>query len=168
ATEIFFLVNNSRNLYLCLYTIEFLGNIQGGLPIRYVNILVETIKYLIIQILQSEKPDNEENLELKEGKNKISMAKESENECDKEKSEEKESKEENNRNIELIEREDKELVDESDEVEVELIEGEDKEKLVEDESDKVEEEEESDEVDESNEMEEEMINKKGKLKESQN
>ncbi|CAG8773058.1 23571_t:CDS:2 [Racocetra persica] len=70
-----------------------------------------------IVMYYSFKLDNKKNLEPKEGKNKISMAKESENECDEEESEEKESKEENNRNIELIERKDKELVDESDEVE---------------------------------------------------
>ncbi|CAG8535621.1 15984_t:CDS:2, partial [Racocetra persica] len=104
-------------------------------------------KYAIVMYYSFEL-DNEENLEPKEGKNKISMAKESKNKCDEEKSEEKESKEENNRNVELIERENKELVDKSDEIEVKLIEEEDKEELVEDESDKVEGEEESDEVDE--------------------
>ncbi|CAG8773059.1 23572_t:CDS:1, partial [Racocetra persica] len=55
-TETFSLVNDPCNPYLCLYTIEFLGNIQGDLPIHYVNILVETMKYLIIQTLQSGKP----------------------------------------------------------------------------------------------------------------
>ncbi|CAG8474684.1 5329_t:CDS:2 [Dentiscutata erythropus] len=56
ATETFSLVNDPRNPYLRLYTIEFLGNIQGGVPIRYVNIPVETMKHLTIQTLRSGKP----------------------------------------------------------------------------------------------------------------
>ncbi|CAG8650928.1 36447_t:CDS:2 [Racocetra persica] len=56
ATETFSLVNDPRHPYLSLYTIEFLGNIQGGIPIRYVNIPVETMKHLTIQTLRSGKP----------------------------------------------------------------------------------------------------------------
>ncbi|CAG8485518.1 1690_t:CDS:2 [Gigaspora margarita] len=56
ATETFSLVNDPRNPYLRLYTIEFLGNIQNGLPIRYVNIPIETMKQLTLQTLRSGKP----------------------------------------------------------------------------------------------------------------
>ncbi|CAG8440573.1 6150_t:CDS:2 [Scutellospora calospora] len=56
ATETISLVNDPRNPYLRLYTIEFLGNIQGGLPIRYVNIPIETMKDLTIKALRSGKP----------------------------------------------------------------------------------------------------------------
>ncbi|CAG8694036.1 21001_t:CDS:2 [Cetraspora pellucida] len=51
-----FLVNDPRHPYFNLYTVEYLGNIQGGIPIRYVNILIETMKQLTIQALRSGKP----------------------------------------------------------------------------------------------------------------
>uniref|UniRef100_A0A1D1YLR2 bleomycin hydrolase n=1 Tax=Anthurium amnicola TaxID=1678845 RepID=A0A1D1YLR2_9ARAE len=56
ATETLSLVNDPRNPYLRLYTVKYLGNIQGGLPIRYVNISMDVMKRLSINALRSGKP----------------------------------------------------------------------------------------------------------------
>jgi len=56
ATETFSLVNDPRNEYLRLYTVKYLGNIQGGLPVRYVNIPMDVMKRLSIDALRSGKP----------------------------------------------------------------------------------------------------------------
>ncbi|PKY40315.1 putative cysteine proteinase 1, mitochondrial [Rhizophagus irregularis] len=56
ATETYSLVNDPRNEYLRLYTVKYLGNIQGGLPIRYVNITMDVMKRLSIDTLRSGKP----------------------------------------------------------------------------------------------------------------
>ncbi|CAG8555422.1 3948_t:CDS:10 [Rhizophagus irregularis] len=56
ATETYSLVNDPRNEYLRLYTVKYLGNIQGGLPIRYVNISMDVMKRLSIDTLRSGKP----------------------------------------------------------------------------------------------------------------
>ncbi|CAI2169174.1 1664_t:CDS:2 [Funneliformis geosporum] len=56
ATETLSLINDPRNSYNRLYTVEYLGNIQGGFPIRYVNISIETMKQLSINVLRSGKP----------------------------------------------------------------------------------------------------------------
>ncbi|CAG8576443.1 9870_t:CDS:2 [Acaulospora colombiana] len=56
ATETFSLINDPRNDFLKLYTVEYLGNIQGGFPIRYVNIPIEAMKLLTIQTLRAGKP----------------------------------------------------------------------------------------------------------------
>lgn len=50
------LINDPRNEYFKLYTVEYLGNIQGGLPIRYVNLPIKEIKNLAIQALRSGRP----------------------------------------------------------------------------------------------------------------
>ncbi|KAG9290653.1 hypothetical protein G9A89_011616 [Geosiphon pyriformis] len=56
AQDAFSLVNDPRNPYLSLYTVAYLGNIQGGHPIRYVNIKIEEMKRLAVQVLRSGKP----------------------------------------------------------------------------------------------------------------
>ncbi|CAG8473243.1 3697_t:CDS:10 [Diversispora eburnea] len=56
ATETLSLVNDPRNEYFKLYTVEYLGNIQGGFPVRYVNIPIGEMKNLAIQALRSGKP----------------------------------------------------------------------------------------------------------------
>ncbi|RIA82425.1 peptidase C1B, bleomycin hydrolase [Glomus cerebriforme] len=56
ATETLSLVNDPRNPYLRLYTVQYLGNIQGGFPIRYVNIPIDVMKQLSINTLRSGKP----------------------------------------------------------------------------------------------------------------
>ena len=50
------LVNDPRNEYFKLYTVEYLGNIEGGFPIRYVNIPINEMKNFAIQALRSGKP----------------------------------------------------------------------------------------------------------------
>ncbi|CDS12265.1 hypothetical protein LRAMOSA04460 [Lichtheimia ramosa] len=50
------LINDPRNEYNALYTVDRLGNVVGGQPIRYVNINVETMKTLAINTLKSGKP----------------------------------------------------------------------------------------------------------------
>lgn len=52
-TETLSLTNDLRNSYRRLYTIEFLGNVAGGLPIRHVNIETDTMKRLAIEVLKS-------------------------------------------------------------------------------------------------------------------
>ncbi|CAG8471672.1 18838_t:CDS:2 [Acaulospora morrowiae] len=56
ATETFSLINDPRNDYLKLYTVEYLGNVQGGLPIRYVNVPIDVMKKLVVQTLSVGKP----------------------------------------------------------------------------------------------------------------
>ncbi|CAG8437640.1 11912_t:CDS:2 [Funneliformis mosseae] len=56
ATETLSLINDPRNPYNRLYTVKYLGNIQGGFPIRYVNISIEMMKQLSIKVLRSGKP----------------------------------------------------------------------------------------------------------------
>ncbi|CAG8551696.1 11992_t:CDS:2 [Ambispora leptoticha] len=56
AEETFSLVNDPRNPYRELYTVEYLGNICGGYPIRYVNIPIDEMKRLTIQVLRSGRP----------------------------------------------------------------------------------------------------------------
>jgi len=56
ATETFSLVNDPCNEYLRLYTVKYLGNIQGGIPVRYVNISMDIMKRLTIDALRSGKP----------------------------------------------------------------------------------------------------------------
>ncbi|CAG8478867.1 10086_t:CDS:2 [Ambispora gerdemannii] len=56
ADGTFSLVNDPRNPYLRLYTVEYLGNVCDGYPIRYVNIPIDKMKKLAIQVLRSGKP----------------------------------------------------------------------------------------------------------------
>ncbi|KAI9315266.1 peptidase C1B, bleomycin hydrolase [Dichotomocladium elegans] len=50
------LINDPRNSYSALYTVDRLGNVVGGHPIRYVNTTAETIKTLAINVLKSGNP----------------------------------------------------------------------------------------------------------------
>lgn len=50
------LINDPRNHYNKLYTVDRLGNVVGGSPIRYVNTEIATIKDLAIKVLKSGKP----------------------------------------------------------------------------------------------------------------
>ncbi|CAJ0904457.1 3423_t:CDS:2 [Entrophospora sp. SA101] len=56
ATESFSLINDPRNAYYELYTIDYLGNIQSGSSIKYVNIPVDLMKSLTIKTLKKGKP----------------------------------------------------------------------------------------------------------------
>jgi bleomycin hydrolase len=41
---------------MALYTVQYLGNISGGHPVRYVNAPIEDLKALAIKKLSSGKP----------------------------------------------------------------------------------------------------------------
>jgi bleomycin hydrolase len=55
-SETMSLINDPRNPINKLYTVDRLGNIVGGKPIRYVNTLSETQKQLAINVLKSGRP----------------------------------------------------------------------------------------------------------------
>ncbi|KAF9914027.1 hypothetical protein BX616_009121 [Lobosporangium transversale] len=50
------IINDPRNRYFSLYTVQYLGNIAGGRPIRYVNAPIEDLKELAIKKLQQGNP----------------------------------------------------------------------------------------------------------------
>ncbi|KAL1936715.1 hypothetical protein VTP01DRAFT_849 [Rhizomucor pusillus] len=50
------LLNDPRNEFEKLYTVDRLGNVVGGIPIRYVNTDINTIKKLAINVLKSGNP----------------------------------------------------------------------------------------------------------------
>lgn len=49
-TEMFSLINDPRNEYEKLYTVERLGNVWGGKPVRYVNTTSEAMKDVVVQV----------------------------------------------------------------------------------------------------------------------
>ncbi|RUS14314.1 hypothetical protein BC937DRAFT_94016 [Endogone sp. FLAS-F59071] len=55
-TETLSLINDPRNTYSRLYTVEHLGNIVGGNPVRYVNTEIATMKQLAVTVLESGRP----------------------------------------------------------------------------------------------------------------
>jgi bleomycin hydrolase len=55
-TETLSLINDPRNSYRRLYTVEYLGNVAGGKPVCYVNVESETMKRLAIAVLQGGRP----------------------------------------------------------------------------------------------------------------
>lgn len=50
------LINDPRNPYSHVYTVDRLGNIVGGADIRYVNTTTDTMKKLAINVLKSGNP----------------------------------------------------------------------------------------------------------------
>ncbi|KAI8984612.1 peptidase C1B, bleomycin hydrolase [Mycotypha africana] len=50
------LINDPRNAYNKLYTVDRLGNIVGGGPIRYINTTSENQKQLAVNVLKSNRP----------------------------------------------------------------------------------------------------------------
>ncbi|KAI8351085.1 bleomycin hydrolase [Mortierella sp. GBAus27b] len=50
------IINDPRNKSMALYTVQYLGNITGGRPIRYINAPIEDLKRLAIAKLKSGKP----------------------------------------------------------------------------------------------------------------
>ncbi|KAF9143144.1 hypothetical protein BG015_000528 [Linnemannia schmuckeri] len=56
VTDTISIVNDPRNKTMALYTVQYLGNISGGHPIRYVNAPIEDLKALAIKKLSSGKP----------------------------------------------------------------------------------------------------------------
>ncbi|KAI1314595.1 hypothetical protein EDD11_001978 [Mortierella claussenii] len=56
VTETVSIINDPRNAYMSLYTVQYLGNIAGGRPIRYINAHISDLKHLAIQKLKSGEP----------------------------------------------------------------------------------------------------------------
>ena len=50
------LINDPRNPYYKLYTVERLGNVVGGKPVRYINVPIEVLKEYAIKTLQAKEP----------------------------------------------------------------------------------------------------------------
>ncbi|EEA26678.1 bleomycin hydrolase [Talaromyces marneffei ATCC 18224] len=53
VNELFSLVNDPRNEYNRLLTVDRLGNVVGGVPVRYVNVEMETMKSAAISMLKA-------------------------------------------------------------------------------------------------------------------
>ncbi|ORX99707.1 peptidase C1B, bleomycin hydrolase [Basidiobolus meristosporus CBS 931.73] len=56
ATETVSLINDPRNEYHKLYTVEYLGNVKGGVPVHYINLPIEEFKELAAKTLRKGKP----------------------------------------------------------------------------------------------------------------
>ncbi|KAJ9097809.1 hypothetical protein QFC19_006677 [Naganishia cerealis] len=56
ARDCFSLINDPRNSYDQLYTVDRLGNVQGGLHIRYVNAKVEALEQAVIACIKADQP----------------------------------------------------------------------------------------------------------------
>ncbi|KAF9175110.1 hypothetical protein BGX21_007739 [Mortierella sp. AD011] len=56
VTETVSIINDPRNTFMNLYSVQYLGNICGGHPIRYVNAPIEDLKTLAISKLKSGEP----------------------------------------------------------------------------------------------------------------
>lgn len=54
--EAFSLINDPRNKYGKHYTVEKLGNVWGGVPIRYVNTTSENLKAAVVKIIKAGQP----------------------------------------------------------------------------------------------------------------
>ncbi|ORZ25331.1 peptidase C1B, bleomycin hydrolase [Absidia repens] len=50
------LINDPRNAYNKLYTVDRLGNVVGGHPVQYINVDISIMKHLAIKVLKSGKP----------------------------------------------------------------------------------------------------------------
>lgn len=55
-TEAFSLINDPRNEYDTLYTVDRLGNVWGGKPIRYVNTTSKRMKEVVVQCIKANHP----------------------------------------------------------------------------------------------------------------
>ncbi|KAJ2911451.1 hypothetical protein MD484_g8963, partial [Candolleomyces efflorescens] len=55
-SESFSLINDPRNEFEALYTVDKLGNIWGGRPILYVNTKIENMKAMIIKMIKAGQP----------------------------------------------------------------------------------------------------------------
>lgn len=56
ASEYISLINDPRHDYSQSYTVERLGNVWGGRPIRYINTTSEALKDLVIKMIKADKP----------------------------------------------------------------------------------------------------------------
>eukprot|EP01051_Picozoa_sp_SAG22_P006326 SAG22_NODE_408_length_10942_cov_6.157429_11_plen_124_part_00 len=50
------LINDPRNEYYKLYTVDKLNNMVGGLPVRYVNLPIEQLHKYAMQTLDNDEP----------------------------------------------------------------------------------------------------------------
>ncbi|KAF5351730.1 hypothetical protein D9756_007673 [Leucocoprinus leucothites] len=55
-SECFSLINDPRNEYSKLYTVDKLGNIWGGRPVLYVNTEIENMKNVIVKMIKAGQP----------------------------------------------------------------------------------------------------------------
>ncbi|TFK25230.1 bleomycin hydrolase [Coprinopsis marcescibilis] len=55
-SESFSLINDPRNDYNRLYTVDKLGNVWGGRPVQYVNTEIETMKAVVIKMIKAGQP----------------------------------------------------------------------------------------------------------------
>jgi len=55
-TDCFSLINDPRNEYSKLYTVDKLGNIWGGRPILYVNTEIENMKAMVVKMIKAGQP----------------------------------------------------------------------------------------------------------------
>ncbi|KAK6544801.1 hypothetical protein TWF694_001483 [Orbilia ellipsospora] len=56
AASHFSLINDPRHEYGKLYTVSRLGNVYGGVPIRYVNVDMDTMKTAVIAMIKKDHP----------------------------------------------------------------------------------------------------------------
>ena len=50
------LINDPRNEYYKLYTVDKLNNMAGGLPVRYINLPVESLEEMAMKTLEKGEP----------------------------------------------------------------------------------------------------------------
>lgn len=50
------LINDPRNPYEALYTVQRLGNVSGGRPVNYVNAEIQVLKDVAIALLKADVP----------------------------------------------------------------------------------------------------------------
>lgn len=55
-SDSFSLINDPRNAYSKLYTVDKLGNIWGGRPVLYVNTEIENLKSVVIKLVKAGQP----------------------------------------------------------------------------------------------------------------
>lgn len=50
------LINDPRNEYYRLYTVDYLGNVVGGRPVLYINVPIEDLKKYAIKSIKDNRP----------------------------------------------------------------------------------------------------------------
>lgn len=50
------LINDPRNTYDEVYTVERLGNVVGGRPVRYINLQISEMKEIAVKLIQDNIP----------------------------------------------------------------------------------------------------------------
>lgn len=52
------LINDPRNEYYRLYTVEYLGNVVGGRPVLYINVPIDQLKKYAVKSIKDNRPGN--------------------------------------------------------------------------------------------------------------